>query len=178
MIDHCPKCNYALAGLPDQYRCPECGVDYDREAVAFSDPKRVAITGLIVSGTWLLFFGTLYWKSGDHRFAILLVALLLLIAWFTWLICRQVHTHAIYVAPRLIQVVRKGSVQRIDTQSVATVQGDIFDGYIYLYDSDGIEIGKIGTRSMFRVRKIAAQIRAFASDGKPGPAKRDQVPSS
>lgn len=28
----CTNCLYPLDGLPDQHRCPECGVEYDRDA--------------------------------------------------------------------------------------------------------------------------------------------------
>lgn len=29
-MDRCPVCDYSLAALPSDYRCPECGFEYDR----------------------------------------------------------------------------------------------------------------------------------------------------
>lgn len=30
----CPRCGYSLRGLPEEYRCPECSVFYERRGVA------------------------------------------------------------------------------------------------------------------------------------------------
>ncbi len=32
----CPSCSYNLRGLPTPYRCPECGFDYDPDAVVIA----------------------------------------------------------------------------------------------------------------------------------------------
>jgi len=29
----CPKCTYALQGLPDEHRCPECGLNYNHDVI-------------------------------------------------------------------------------------------------------------------------------------------------
>jgi DNA-directed RNA polymerase subunit RPC12/RpoP len=31
--DRCPVCGYRLRGLPDRYRCPECGTPFDRTGI-------------------------------------------------------------------------------------------------------------------------------------------------
>jgi len=36
----CPKCTYALTGLPSAHRCPECGFEYDEYAWAWSAPTK------------------------------------------------------------------------------------------------------------------------------------------
>ncbi len=38
-LTNCPKCNYALAGLPSAHRCPECGFEYDAYSWAWPIPE-------------------------------------------------------------------------------------------------------------------------------------------
>lgn len=35
MLDRCPQCQYSFEGLPAEGRCPECGLRYDRESIAW-----------------------------------------------------------------------------------------------------------------------------------------------
>lgn len=37
ILQNCPICQYSLCGLHD-FRCPECGLDYGANAVAFCEP--------------------------------------------------------------------------------------------------------------------------------------------
>ena len=38
--DRCPCCDYNLAGLPDNYRCPECGYEYEERATQIIEQSR------------------------------------------------------------------------------------------------------------------------------------------
>ena len=35
LLEHCPRCRYALEGLPNEHRCPECGLWIDRRWQVF-----------------------------------------------------------------------------------------------------------------------------------------------
>ncbi len=47
-IDACPNCSYALHGLPEAHRCPECAFEYDEATIVFR-PSR----------PWMTYVGTL-----------------------------------------------------------------------------------------------------------------------
>lgn len=47
-IDACPNCSYALHGLPEAHRCPECAFEYDEATIVFK-PSR----------PWMTYVGTL-----------------------------------------------------------------------------------------------------------------------
>jgi hypothetical protein len=47
-IDACPNCSYALHGLPQAHRCPECAFEYDEATIVFK-PSR----------PWMTYVGTL-----------------------------------------------------------------------------------------------------------------------
>ncbi len=51
MIESCPSCNYALAGLPDTHACPECGIEYDAETCVWPAvrPRSILLASLDLS---------------------------------------------------------------------------------------------------------------------------------
>lgn len=64
-LERCPVCRYSFHGLPDAYRCPECGFEYDEHTRVWR-PKRIGILRglwlpifLIADVALLLFFGVL-----------------------------------------------------------------------------------------------------------------------
>lgn len=166
MIDNCPKCDYALAGLPDQYRCPECGIDYDREAVAFWDRRRLAMAVLILNALLALFLGFFGWLNGNHSTIGTAAIIFFCASFIALLYWRKLGTDGVYISPRLIQIVRRGTVQQVNTQDVSTVRWSFVNGRVYVYNLNGIEVLSIATGSSFRAHKIAAQIRAFTSECK------------
>lgn len=44
-IRACPSCEYDLAGLPDEHTCPECGFEYDPDAVVIHLPGKAPAVG-------------------------------------------------------------------------------------------------------------------------------------
>ncbi len=40
MLDCCPRCRYSLVGLPTHHRCPECGLEIERDARLFEPSRR------------------------------------------------------------------------------------------------------------------------------------------
>ncbi len=70
----CPKCTYALTGLPSAHRCPECGFEFDEYSWVWKAPKEkwnrarrraitlhsivVAIFSLAIFSNWLFPIGT------------------------------------------------------------------------------------------------------------------------
>ena len=43
MLARCPICGYSLCGLPDRYRCPECGFDYDQRMEVIEQSATLAV---------------------------------------------------------------------------------------------------------------------------------------
>jgi len=40
LLHWCPNCRYDLNTLPDEWRCPECGCEYSRDAYVFEPTRR------------------------------------------------------------------------------------------------------------------------------------------
>lgn len=57
-LTRCMRCGYALDGLADAGRCPECGLDYDQTLVVFYGEAR-GHAATAATGSWpkLLFYG-------------------------------------------------------------------------------------------------------------------------
>ncbi len=51
----CPKCTYALTGLPSAHRCPECGFEYDAYSWAWLTSAKKIRRARMWSVLWLFF---------------------------------------------------------------------------------------------------------------------------
>ena len=79
----CPACGYSLRGLPDSYRCPECGFEYDERTRVWRPEtpwKGLAATATVTIGlTGIMLLRTLRaWMSGGSPEAWDAVSLLVL----------------------------------------------------------------------------------------------------
>jgi len=66
-MSHCPQCDYALEGLPEQGVCPECGTSYDR--------NNLVLRGLPMGPFQSIFSARRYTVRAWMGFALLLVYL-------------------------------------------------------------------------------------------------------
>jgi len=64
-LTHCPVCRYDLTGLPRNYRCPECGFEYDGTTLVWRTP--IIPRALLLVG-WLLVYAV-----AQHRCDVLLI---------------------------------------------------------------------------------------------------------
>ena len=95
LLEHCPRCRYALEGLPEEHRCPECGLGIDRQwhvfggrAVWHTNMRAlvvftlgILVLGAVLSAAMLILKGDssiLGW-SGAGLYVFVLIPLL---AWF------------------------------------------------------------------------------------------------
>lgn len=53
-LERCPVCRYSLQGLPAVYRCPECGLAYDRDIVVLggqrTGPEKILLSLTVLFG--------------------------------------------------------------------------------------------------------------------------------
>lgn len=58
-LEHCPRCDYSLEGLPAAHACPECGLRYDEHSFVHEQrPDRVmsiAMGGVLLAGAVTFF---------------------------------------------------------------------------------------------------------------------------
>lgn len=74
LFDRCPRCDYSLEGLPDRYRCPECGIEYDREMVVLKQSKKYATFFTVFAALGLLMMAYRFDEWADLGMAALFLS--------------------------------------------------------------------------------------------------------
>ena len=95
-LEACPVCGYALRGLPEAHRCPECFFEFDGHSHVWLAPSWrwqfwLAIFGSIYLG-WCVFSGPLMAAGSPlARFSAILIAVAVLapVFWFRSLVSRR-----------------------------------------------------------------------------------------
>lgn len=82
---NCPKCNYALNGLPSPHTCPECGLEFDNDTHVLidktPDPESSPFMVLLVEvSPYLFLFMIALWFVDVMKFAIAILILMLVFA--------------------------------------------------------------------------------------------------
>ncbi len=97
MIDACPRCDYALTGLPAEHACPECGLRYDAGSMVWRRKRGawvVPTVGFVAIVTLPMLFDGLDWIAGSASRGppVLKLALAVVAIFSIWLIVRGERT--------------------------------------------------------------------------------------
>lgn len=60
MFDKCPRCEYALTGLPEEHACPECGLRYDKNSRIYRLRRRSVYVDMAILGFGIYALLTLF----------------------------------------------------------------------------------------------------------------------
>jgi len=103
MIDNCPVCEYSSAGHPVQHRCPECGLEYESDAVLFAEPRWCWWTGAVANALVVLTV-VIHWAWRSRGMSDLLIALpfAIMCCSLAWHLGRT--RHFVLVSPRTIRI--------------------------------------------------------------------------
>ena len=162
-LTHCPACAYSLTGLPTDWRCPECGFEYDANTFVLEGISR-GTSSMTSSRKWLWILLAIGGTLGPSFLIPLLfegfapVALILCAAWVAL----------------LIYLLMTGKRERRGLEQILFAAGGFgyctsgadtaTEGFslVRWADVDGIRIDRKGSR-FHRLR-----INSFRLDGRPG----------
>lgn len=147
--DVCPRCDYSWKGLPDEGKCPECGLSYDSNTRAWQLHSCFARTLLIgLSATVAIPLGySLLLKSGvlyGHLHLLPTIMLMGLAAGYTVilarLLARQRGRHKISVGPDGILTCSQDHARLIPWSTVNGIEDKWTSIYIQLLGGKSIRI--------------------------------------
>jgi len=121
VIERCPQCDYLLRGLPDEHRCPECGLVNERDTILFREPRTVwAVAGVVYMS--LAVMAGVLWSSGrTPAFGLWVPIGLAVIAWI-WFWNLRKAMHFILVSRRNIRIL--GRNEEAEVYPISDVGGD------------------------------------------------------
>jgi hypothetical protein len=169
MIDKCPACGYSLVGLPAEHCCPECGVEYERDAVLFGEPRAAWIVLACANGVMLIVsVAGWFWRPSVPAGPWLIALFATMCIGWIWRLRKA--RHLILVSRRNIRILGRGAgpeVYRIP--DVGGISWDSTTGDILIQRLDGAELTRIKRRflgSSRRARRVVDAVRQHAQVGK------------
>ncbi len=109
-INQCPHCKYSLEGLPDIHRCPECGLDYNKNCEVFQASYPFLIFRLILSCMVSFVLLNIWpWISSDYRifFVVVLGLLWLKVLWGSYHVVLDIRFPKVVVTPNGLIVIKR-----------------------------------------------------------------------
>jgi hypothetical protein len=170
MIDRCPNCGYSLEGLPGRHVCPECGLEYEKDAVVFKEPrwgwKALAIANGLLA---LLGIALCVWRSRPSVFIWIPLGCGVIAACWVWKLSRR--KHVVLVSRSTIRIMGKtpgAVVYRME--DVGQISWSFLSGDIHIKRPDGSELTTIKRRFLashlqaWRMVKIVRRYAQLARD--------------
>lgn len=167
MIDACPRCGYSLVGLPDQHSCPECGLDYEKDATVFREPRMLWKIMAILHGALALFgVGLVVLRPGGN--SNLWMPLVYGVIGLVWLWHTRKPKRIILVSPNTIRIVdRYKPVEVYHMHDVGRISWRFVNGDVDIERHDGSELRTIPKRflgSDVRMIKMVKLVKRYVSE--------------
>ena len=168
VIETCPACGYSLVGLPDDYVCPECGSDYERDSIVVAQWRLGWKMIGLATTVCIAFVTAVRWGSSGLWYS--LPPFVLLLGGSLWRLCTP--RIIFVVSRRRVQILSDGKRER--EYSMALIGGAKWDrttGEVEVVRSDGSVWFRIPPGSFWshrRAKKLVSTITDYAERGEPG----------
>lgn len=137
MIQNCPRCDYSLLGLPTLHRCPECGLEFDRDSVFFRAQWKVGWL-MCLAGTSMLIPGAWFFVNRGQPNPLLSGAVIALVG--LWRI--YLRKSVVVVTPTEIRFIRDRSAEmRFPLNSICRAERRFLGSSVRLVGQNDREIG-------------------------------------
>ena len=170
MIDDCPSCGYSLVGLPDEHRCPECGLEYERDSLVFTEPRRIwKVLVVANAGMFLICLVSWLFRGASTGIELWLVGLFgMMSAGWIWHLLKK--RRAILVSPNTIRIVERDAQQEVyQIGDVGQIRWNFVNGDILIERPNGTELVVIKSRflaSNIQAWRIVKTVRCYVQLGR------------
>lgn len=164
MITRCPSCDYSLTGLPTEHRCPECGLQCERDAVVFGQPRTVwKLLALANVAMLVLSIVALLWRGATSGGIWLIALFATMSAGWIWNVLAK--RSVVLVSPRTIRILKRGKEQQVYAiADVGQIKWSFVTGDIVIERSDGTQLTTIKQRflgSNLTARRVVKTVREY-----------------
>lgn len=163
MLDCCPRCRYSLVGLPTHLYCPDCALEFDRDAQLFEPLRQSFKQAAAVPCLCAAMFGVFAVIRPMSRDLGYFAAMMLLAAAVNWWRARW-KGRAILVSQRTIRILGRTTEPEVyDISDVGQAKRSFVNGAVTIQRTDGtlltvIRAGFLGSNNS--ARRLAATIQA------------------
>ncbi len=159
MLDCCPRCRYSLVGLPTHHRCPECGLEIERDAQLFKPSRRSWKLSGVINCLGAAVLGVVAVMRPEAWYLGMCAGSMLLSVVFMWWRAKR-QGRAILVSQRTICIVGRDTEPEIfDLSDVGQAKWSFVNGAVTIQRTDGTELTVIRV-GFFRSNRIARRLVA------------------